>query len=148
VSDDQPSAWGGAPAPPRLQPAADRPCLQCGRPIPAVEPVCRHCGHDHRLRARPPVPGYAQPPVPGYAPPATSGLAIASLVLGILWLYWVGSVLALVFGYMARQQIDRAQGAQGGRGLATAGIVLGWIGIGFLALFMVILMIGLASSPA
>jgi hypothetical protein len=139
VSDDQASGWGGAPAPPQLQPAVDRPCLQCGRPTPAGEPICRHCGHDHRLRARPPAPGFAQP--------ATNGLAIASLVLGILWLYWVGSVLALVFGYMARQQIDRAQGAQGGRGLATAGIVLGWIGIGFLALFMVVLLIGLASSP-
>jgi hypothetical protein len=26
----------------------------------------------------------------------TNGLAIAGLVLGILWLYWIGSVLALI----------------------------------------------------
>ena len=28
----------------------------------------------------------------------TSGLAVASLVLGIVWLWWLGSILALVFG--------------------------------------------------
>ena len=28
-------------------------------------------------------------------------MAIASLVLGILWLDWIGSVLALIFGYIA-----------------------------------------------
>jgi hypothetical protein len=28
----------------------------------------------------------------------TNGLAIASMVLGIVWVYWLGSVLALVFG--------------------------------------------------
>ena len=27
------------------------------------------------------------------------------MVLGILWLYWVGSILALVFGYIAKNQI-------------------------------------------
>ena len=36
-----------------------------------------------------------------YAPTSarTNGMAIASMVLGILWIYWIGSVLALVFGY-------------------------------------------------
>ncbi len=59
-------------------------------------------------------------------------MAIASLVLGILWIYWIGSILALIFGYQARKQIA-AQG-DWGRGMATAGIVLGWIGIGLLVL--------------
>jgi hypothetical protein len=56
------------------------------------------------------------------------------MVLGILWLYWFGSILALVFGYVAQSQI-RERG-EGGGGMATAGIVLGWIGVGFLALFI------------
>ena len=102
-----------------------------------------------------PPPGYGAPPgygqQPGYGPPgynpqwqqqpyampATNGMAIASLVLGILWLYWVGSILALVFGYIARRQIDESAGRQSGRGMAVAGIVLGWIGVGFLALAIV-----------
>jgi hypothetical protein len=65
------------------------------------------------------------------------------MVLGILWIYWIGSVLALVFGYVAKGQIDRSAGRQGGRGMAIAGIVLGWIGLGLLALVIVI---GLAVS--
>ena len=63
-------------------------------------------------------------------------MAIASLVLGILWLDWIGSVLALIFGYIALGQIKQRQ--QGGRGLAIAGITLGWIGIALLALVVAI----------
>ena len=67
-----------------------------------------------------------------------SGMAIASLVLGILWLYWVGSILALVFGYMGRTAIDREPDRIGGRGLATAGIVLGWVGVSVLVVVIVV----------
>ena len=67
-------------------------------------------------------------------PQKTNGMAIASLVLGILWLFWIGSVLALIFGYIGKSQIDNSRGVEGGRGLAIAGIVLGWVGIGFLIL--------------
>lgn len=76
---------------------------------------------------------------PGPAPPggATNGMAIASLVLGILWLWWVGSILALIFGYVGKQQIDQSQGRQSGRGLAIAGIVLGWIGVGMAVLTII-----------
>ena len=95
----------------------------------------------------PPVNGWPGPygqPYRGYpyAPlRTTNGFAIASMVLGILWLYWFGSILALVFGYVAQSQI-RERGEAGG-GMATAGIVLGWIGVGFLALFIAF---GLAAS--
>jgi hypothetical protein len=68
---------------------------------------------------------------------ATNGLAIASLVLGILWFCGVGAILALVFGYIAKGQIDRSEGRQSGRGMAIAGIVLGWIGIAGLVLWIV-----------
>lgn len=57
----------------------------------------------------------------------TNGLAIAALVLGILWLCAIGSVLAIVFGFIALSQIKRS--GQAGRGLAIAGVVLGIIGI-------------------
>jgi hypothetical protein len=57
----------------------------------------------------------------------TNGLAIASMVLGIVWLWGLGAILALIFGYVAKRQI-RDTGQRGG-GMATAGIVLGWVGI-------------------
>src|SRR5687768_14737450 len=69
-------------------------------------------------------PGYGPP---GYPPRKTNGLAIASLVLGLLWICYIGSILALVFGYQGKKQIDASQGREEGRGLAVAGIVLGWI---------------------
>ena len=74
-----------------------------------------------------------QPGAPAPSPyadtPRTNGMAVASLVLGALWLGWIGSVLALIFGYVAKGEIDRSNGRQTGRGLAIAGIVLGWIGV-------------------
>ncbi len=79
------------------------------------------------------------PPAAPIVQATTNGMAIASMVLGILWFYWVGSVLALVFGYVALGQIDKSGGRQTGRGMAIAGIVLGWLGLGVLVLVAVIL---------
>ncbi|WP_278236983.1 DUF4190 domain-containing protein [Isoptericola sp. AK164] len=78
----------------------------------------------------------------------TNGLAVASLVLGILWLYWVGSVLALIFGYVALSQIKKAPASapQDGRGLAIAGVVLGWVGAATLALMIFFLAV-VSSAP-
>jgi hypothetical protein len=80
------------------------------------------------LRPAPPAVAVPPCPPPGYAGP-THGMAVASLVLSLLWLGGVGSILGVVFGYMARGEIDRSQGRRGGRGLAMAGIVIGWVGV-------------------
>src|SRR5215510_13701704 len=93
-------------------------------------------------------PDYRQTPPPApYMPQApynwqpavtkTSGLAIASLVLGILWLYWVGSILAVIFAFVALGQMKRNP-TVGGRGMAVAGMVLGWIGVATLILVLLI----------
>lgn len=77
---------------------------------------------------------------PAYGPPArqTNGLAIASLVFSLLWLFGVGSILAIVFGILARRRIKRSEGQETGAGLALAGAVIGIAGIvgavGFFAL--------------
>jgi preprotein translocase subunit SecG len=73
-------------------------------------------------------------------------MAIASMVCGILWMYWLGSILALVFGYVAKSQIDKSHGTQTGRGMAVAGIVLGWVGVGFLVLFILLAIVSSATS--
>jgi hypothetical protein len=69
----------------------------------------------------------------------TNGMAIASLVLGIIWLYWIGSVLAVIFGHIALSQLNKSDGRQGGRGLAIAGLVLGYLGVAIFVLFIVVL---------
>ena len=63
-------------------------------------------------------------------------LGIAQLFCGV-----IGTVLALVFGYIAKRQIDESGGTQGGRGMAIAGIVLGWIGVGLIGLYILILIV-------
>lgn len=74
-------------------------------------------------------PNQPYEPPPGALPgqQKTNGLAVASLVLGILWVWWIGSVLAVIFGHVALSQIKKTGAA--GRGLAVAGLVLGYIGI-------------------
>jgi hypothetical protein len=105
-------------------------CPRCAEEIRAEAVVCRFCGFDYMTLSQPAKPAQVQT--------RTNGMAIASMVLGILWLYWVGSILALVFGYVARGQISASGGAQTGGGMATAGIVLGWIGVGVLLLVIII----------
>jgi hypothetical protein len=82
------------------------------------------------------------PPAPAMAPvfirPAarTNGFAIASLVVGLLWMGWLGSALALVFGHVALTQIHASGGTQAGRGIAIAGLVLGYLGTATLLLML------------
>lgn len=63
------------------------------------------------------------------APRQTSTLAVVSLVSGILgWflLPWIGSLVAIVTGHLARGEIRRSPGALDGDGMAVAGLVLGY----------------------
>ncbi len=81
--------------------------------------------------------------------PSSNGLAVASLVLGILWLGWLGSLLAVIFGHVALGQINRSGGREGGRGLAIAGLVLGYVGIGiFLLIFVIFPALALLAAAA
>jgi hypothetical protein len=59
----------------------------------------------------------------------TNPLAIASLVTSLLWMWWLGSVLAIVFGHLALRQIGRSAGRESGRGLAYAGLAIGYVGL-------------------
>jgi hypothetical protein len=64
-------------------------------------------------------------------------MAIISLVAGILGLTLfpiIGSIIAVITGPMAKKEIQASGTALTGEGLATAGIVMGWIGIGLTVL--------------
>jgi hypothetical protein len=75
----------------------------------------------------------AQPAWPG-APARTNSLAIAALACGVgqLFLGPLSTFPAIVLGHMARREIRRT--GENGRGMATAGLVLGWTGFAFLVL--------------
>jgi hypothetical protein len=69
-------------------------------------------------------------------------MAVASLVLGMpcFWGFFVPPLLAVIFGHVSLGRIATSAGTLGGRGLAIAGLVLGWIG---LALFVLLALIWL-----
>ena len=137
-----PELWTGPPAAGRRLRNPCRPRTRARHPRTAA----RGPGHRRnppldlpRTRARPDRTaaqartrryGYGQP-LPYGAPAArkkTNGLAIASLVCscaGILFL-GVPGILGIIFGFVARSQIRRSNGTQGGEGLALAGIIVGF----------------------
>jgi hypothetical protein len=81
----------------------------------------------------------------GSAPAGANHMARASLVLGILWLWGIGALLALILGIVARNQIHDSDGGQSGERLAVAGIVLGVVGlVGAAVLTLVVF----AASPS
>jgi uncharacterized protein DUF4190/uncharacterized protein DUF1707 len=91
-----------------------------------------------------PAPAPVHPVRPTFvrSSPPTNGLAIASLVVGIVWMWWIGSLLAVVFGHLALGQIARAEGGQSGRGMAIAGLVLGYLGLTTLLFTILALSLG------
>jgi hypothetical protein len=62
------------------------------------------------------------------------------LVLGIVgWpVCGVGSILAVIFGFIAQAQIRDSQGRQRGAGMAKAGIILGFVGIALVAVIVIV----------
>lgn len=139
-------------------------CPRCGANNEANQRFCYNCGSRIEAASQgattplaPPIepevlppPTYEQsltvPPAPAaYGSPAAyppvtqnSGMAIASLVCGILaWvglLPLVGAIAAIVLGHIARSQIRGAGGQISGKGLALAGLILGYLQIAFVGL--------------
>ncbi len=72
--------------------------------------------------------------------PKTSGLAIVSLVFGILDIIGLaicgGSFVAIICGHLALSKIKQSGGTISGRGIAIAGLVLGYVSLAITALFM------------
>ncbi|MHA6760624.1 DUF1707 and DUF4190 domain-containing protein [Streptacidiphilus sp. PAMC 29251] len=83
---------------------------------------------------------FAPPPV--YRRPK-NGLAVASLVLGLAQLPTFGAtaIPAVICGHIAKSQIHRQD--EEGDGMATAGLVLGWLGVAF---WILIIFVSVASS--
>jgi len=88
---------------------------------------------------RPPYgqPGYGQTPY-GYGAPTrrTNVLSVVALVSSVggfvlawTWVLAVGVVVGVITGHIALGQIKRT--GEAGRGMALAGVIVGWVGIGF-----------------
>ena len=80
-----------------------------------------------------------------------STLAIVSLVLGIVgWVILpiVGAIGAIITGHLAKKEIRESAGRLIGDGLATAGLVLGYLQVVFIAIPVCIIVILALLGPA
>lgn len=144
----QPAPTYGQQAPTYGQqaPTYGQPAPSYGQPSSAALP--------YGAPAQPPVQqpygaapgyGYAQNPYPVYpAPRPASGLAITSLVTGIVSVVfsWLGlpalaAIVAVITGHMALKK-TKADPSIGGRGMAFAGLIIGYVMLGVIAIMIIV----------
>ncbi len=124
-------------------------CPYCGGQVQAVQSpedqviACPHCAQQMtipRAEAAPPtaaVPPASTPPVPS----VSNGLATASLVLGVLSFLCFGpfcSIPAIITGHMGLSRSRRLPEAAG-KGMAIAGLVVGYVSLTAFLVLAVIL---------
>lgn len=90
--------------------------------------MCPYCGAAQPAAQIGPPPG-------GWQQPAQSNKAIASLVCGVLFMCAPASIAAIILGHLALADIKRTAGQMAGRGMAIAGLLLGYAGIGLTAVY-------------
>lgn len=94
-----------------------------------------------------PLPPTGAPP-PLY--PKDSSLALASLITGILgWtiLPVLGSIAAIITGHLGKKEIKESHGALTGDGMATTGLILGYIQLGFFILLLLVALVLILVLP-
>jgi len=102
-------------------------CPKCGTAWPDTVSSCSNCGTT--------LAGVVPGGVPGWhltyetGEQHTSGKAVGSLVCGIVWLCGLLSVVAVILGHLSLSEIRRSAGGLKGRGMAVAGLVLGYLGL-------------------
>ena len=78
----------------------------------------------------------------------TNTLAVISLVASLVWVCGLGSIAAVVTGFMARKQIAQSGGTQTGTGLAMAGIIIGLVGVVGLIGWILLVIVASATSDS
>ncbi len=73
---------------------------------------------------------YTPPPGPPAGAVPNNQMAVGSIIASCIGLLCgIGSIIGIVLGFVAKNQIKASGGTQGGDGLATAGIIVGFVGI-------------------
>lgn len=137
VSDNTPHPSPGVPPVPPAQPAPgySAPAAPYGAPVPPSYP-------QQPGQAAP--YGYGAAPYPYAAAPRTNGLAITSLIASIANFFvlpLIGAVVGVITGHIALKQL-RTSG-EGGRGMALAGTIVGWVGVGLCLIFIAFIVVWL-----
>lgn len=123
-----------APGQPQAAPyqQSGQPYPQPGQPYPQPSQPYQQPGQPYPQAPGQPYPYGSQPAAPK---PPTNTLAIVSLILGI-----IVAPAGIITGHMALGKIKRT--GEGGRGLALAGTIIGYVGtaLGLLAIAITVVM--------
>src|SRR5438876_7436402 len=95
-------------------------CPTCGATVTADNQFCSNCGN--AIPSAQFAPSAVAIPGAPSAAPKTSGMAIASLVCGIVNIF-PAFIVAIVLGHISLSQIRKSAGRLKGSGLAIAGLV-------------------------
>ena len=93
--------------------------------------------------------GVSTPPLAAAPPPVkTSGLAITSLVLGVLGVFTCGvtALVGLILGIVAMAKVKNSGGKLGGNGIALAGVIVSAIFLFMIPIFAAMLLPALAAA--
>jgi uncharacterized membrane protein YvbJ len=111
-------------------------CSKCGAENAEGNKICSNCGAALTEAASPSITTQTT-----IVAPKTSGFAVASLVLGIIGIFFgLCSILAIIFGGMALSQISKNPELKG-KGQAVAGLVLGIVVVALGIIVTIILII-------
>jgi prepilin-type processing-associated H-X9-DG protein len=112
-------------------------CPKCGTEIPEGTQTCRNCNCT--------LIGTAQVIV---SAPKTSGLAVASLILGVMSVFscLITAPLSVILGIISLVKISQSKGQLKGTGMAVAGIAVPVVALPIVAILMAILMPALAQA--
>lgn len=106
-------------------------CRQCGANNLDEAQTCASCGAQMPQPTAPPTPDMGTPA------PQTSGMAIASLVLGIFgFCTCITAIPGLILGLVSMRKCNERPQEVSGKGLAIAGIVTSCVSIAVMMLFM------------
>jgi type IV pilus assembly protein PilA len=122
-------------------------CFKCGANMPDTATACPQCGApaQNAPSSPPPAAGVMAPgPASSMSPrmsapltpagygqePKTDGKATASMILGVLSItcFWIlAGIPAIILGHMSKSSIAKSMGRLKGDGMATAGLVMGYL---------------------
>ena len=111
-------------------------CQNCGQSNPDEARFCQTCACPTASN-----PAVATPVASGGA--ETSGKAIASLICGILFLVLPAAVAAIILGHLSLSDIHHSAGRLTGRGMAVAGLVLGYLGATVIPFILILVAIAI-----
>src|SRR5215471_10879972 len=114
-------------------------CSRCGARLRADAAFCSSCGQVLQSPGQAPMPGVMTSGT-AYTTTESSGKAIASMILGILSLFFliIAGIPAIILGHISLSQVKKSGGRITGEGMAMAGLILGYVSVAVAPLLLMI----------